>query len=415
METCHSLSLFPPKSSLLRCPPASPFLFSYTMVSTSPTPSFPGAWPDWSSTDIVPPLPEKYILKDTLQSDDAPQDASPSLLCLSPRPLPELPSLSSSLSTADSSITSDPPALTEPPCPPAEVLPACASPLTHSPVLLDLREPRSPNSAHFPLPNDSISLPSPASSQLQLSLSNNCPGARSTESIATYLPSPSSPHSPDAEHTVRQDEESNPNPSGEETTNPCSRSDPQEHSQHAAKVPVGKRTFLNRVKRIGGRVRKLFKARVVETKTRRNSASSLVSPRKPPIPVSVRLPAAVPDSPTSRQGSEQPHSIPRRFSLQSLLHSRLPRESADSSLRPATGNRLSTVISAHDEEWSSLDNIRLPDFADAPGIVQPETQLDRDQPERKTEGQVPMTSEVRHRLGVGVAEPTWVATNPDSA
>ncbi|KAI0257540.1 hypothetical protein BJV78DRAFT_44131 [Lactifluus subvellereus] len=385
------------------------------MVAASPTPSFPGAWPDWSSTDIAPPLPEKYIPTDTLETDDAPQDTSPSLLCLSPRPLPELPSLSSSLSTADSSITNDSPALPEPPCPPAEVLPACASPLTHSPVILDLPEPRSPDSAHFSPANGSISFRSPASSQLRLSLSNNCPGARSTESIATYLPSPSSPHSPDAEHAARQDEESSPNPSGEESTNPCPRSDPQEHSQHAAKVPIGKRTFLNRVKRIGGRVRKLFKARVVETKTRRNSVSPLVSPRKLPIPVSVRLPAAVPDSPTSRQGSELPHSLPRRFSLQSLLHSRLPRESADSGLRATTGNRLSTVISAHDEDWSSLDNTRLPDVADAPGTVQPEAQLDKDQHERKTEGRVPLTSEVPHGPGVGVAEPTSVATNPDLA
>jgi hypothetical protein len=392
---------------------SSPFLFSFTMVATSPTPSFPGAWPDWSSSDIVPPLPEKSVPPDTLETDDVPQDTSPSLLCLSPRPLPELPSLSSSLSTAESSLTNDSPALPESPCPPAEALPACTSPSIHSPVLLDLREPRTPDSAHFSPANNSISLTSPASSQRRLSLSNNCPGARSTESIATYLPSPSSSHTPDAELTTRQDEESRPNLSGEETTNLCSRSDPQEHSQHVAKIPMGKRTFLNRVKRIGGRVRKLFKARVVEAKPRRNSVSSLVTPRKPPLPVSVRLPAAVPESPTNRQSTELRYSISRRFSLQSLLHSRLPRESADSSSRAVAGNRLSTVISAHGEDWSSLENFRLPGIADAPGDVRLETQPDRDQYKPKAERQALVTSEPRW-LGVGVAEPSSVAS-PDSA
>jgi hypothetical protein len=196
--------------------------------------------------------------------------------------------------------------------------------------------------------------------------------------------------------------------------NPCSQSDSQEHSQHAAKTPIGKRTFINRVKRIGGRVRKLFKARVVEPKPRRNSVSSLVAPRRPPLPVSVRLPAAAPESPTSHQGAEQPHAIPRRFSLQSLLHSRLPRESANSSSQAIAGNRLSTVISAHDEDWPSLENFRLPDVGDAPGIVRPETQPDKDQPERETEGQSPVTSEIPRGLGVAVAEPNSVAS-PESA
>ncbi|KAH9982487.1 hypothetical protein BGW80DRAFT_1263540 [Lactifluus volemus] len=365
------------------------------MHAPSPTPSFPGAWPDWCSTDIPPP---------------SQKNTSPSLLCLSPRPLPELPSLSSSLSTAESTLTQDSPTLPEPPCPPEETLPACTSPSIHSPVvILDLREPRTPDSAQFSLANNSITFPSPASSQLRLSLSNNCPGARSTETVDTYLPSPSSPRTPDAAElpAIGQDEESRPNLSGEEdtTADPWPRSNSQEHSPHAAaKVPMGKRTFLSRVKRIGSRVRKLFKARGVESKPRRNSASFLVSPRKPPLPVSVRLPAAVPESPPSHQGIELPHPISRRFSLQSLLHSRLPRESADSSSGAMASNRLSTIISAHEVEegdWSSLDNFRLPDIADA----------DRDG--NKTEGETPMTSQPSCGLGIGLADPISVA-NPDS-
>ena len=246
--------------------------------------------------------------------------------------------------------------------------------------MLDLREPRSPDSGHFsPVDDVNSSLPSPNPSQLDLSpsISNNCRGAPSAESVATYLPSPNSPPTPDAERVARQDEENHPDPSREETTSPCSRSDvrehvhEQEHVNHPAKAPIGKRTFLNKVKRIGGRVKKLFKTRPVETKPRRNSISSLVSPRRPSLSVSVRLPAALPESPASRQGSELPlHSITHRFSLQSLLHSRLPRdsESVDASSRATAGNRLSTVMSAREAEgdWLSLENTSLPG---APGIV----------------------------------------------
>ncbi|KAN0128393.1 hypothetical protein V8E53_013782 [Lactarius tabidus] len=342
------------------------------MVAASPTPSFPGAWPDLSSTDIaalppLPDIPDKFV---PAAPDDTPQDVSPSLICLSPRPLQELPSLSSSLSTADSSTTST----SSSPVLPEEYLysptdeqTTCAPQTDCSPAILDLREPRSPDPAHFSPVDDAISsFPSPTPSQLELSPSNNCQGAPSAESVATYLPSPSSPPAPDAESIARQDEENHPDPPGEETASPCSRSDVQEHVNHAASVPIGKRTFLNRVKRIGGRVRKLFKTRVVETKPRRNSVSSLVSPRRPSLSVSVRLPAALPESPASRQGSEPPlHSINRRFSLQSLLHSRLPRESTDANSRATLGNRLPTVVSAREAEgdWLRVEN------TSAPGIV----------------------------------------------
>lgn len=345
------------------------------MVAASPTPSFPGAWPDLSSTDIaalppLPDIPDKFV---TAAPDDTPQDVSPSLICLSPRPLQELPSLSSSLSTADSSTTST----SSSPVLPEEYLysptdeqTTCAPRIDCSPAILDLREPRSPDSAHFSPVDDAISsFPSPTPSQLELSSSNNCQGAPSAESVATYLPSPSSPPAPDVESIARQDEENHPDPPREETTSPCSRSDVQEHVReqehvnHTASVPIGKRTFLTRVKRIGGRVRKLFKTRAVETKPRRNSVSSLVSPRRPSLSVSVRLPAALPESPASRQGSEPPlHSITRRFSLQSLLHSRLPRESTDTSSRANVGNRLSTVVSAREAEgdWLSVENTPVP-------------------------------------------------------
>ena len=371
-----------------------------SMVAASPTPSFPGAWPDLSSSDIaaLPPLPDKFA---PVTADDTPQDVSPSLLCLSPRPLQELPSLSSSLSTADSSTTST---SSSPVLPdeylysPPDAQTTCAPQSDHSPAILDLREPRSPDPGHFsPVDDVNSSFPSPNSSQLEFSpsIANNCRGP-SAESVATYLPSPGSPPTPDAERVTSQDEESRPEPSGEETASPCLRNDVQEHVHeqehvnlnHATIAPIGKRTFLNKVKRMGGRVRKLFKTRPVETKPRRNSVSSLVSPRRPSLSVSVRLPAALPESPASRQGSELPlHSITHRFSLQSLLHSRLPRdsESVDVNSRATPGNRLSTVMSAREAEgdWLSLENTGLPD---APGIAQNGVQSNGDQHEKTVEG-----------------------------
>ena len=370
------------------------------MPAPSPTPSFPGAWPDWSSTDVVPSLPDKYIPPDTVvDSDDTPQDISPSLFCLSPRPLPELPSLSSSLSTAESSVATGSSTPPEQPCSPVEVQPACTLLQIDPPIILDLREPHSPDSAHFSPPDDSISFPSPSSSQLELSLSNHCPGTRSVESVATYLPSPSSPNAPDDERGARQEDEGR---SGEDIISPYSQADLQGNSLHAAKITVGKRTFLSRVKRFGGRVRKLLKPRVAETKPWRNSVSSLVSPRKPSIPVSVRLPAAVPESPSSHQG------LPRRFSLQSLLHPRLPSGSADSSSRATTGNRLSTIVSAREEDSSSLENTRLRDAAaaDISGMGLAD--------EQKAGSEAPMTTETLHGLGIGAPELTSIAS-PDSA
>lgn len=370
------------------------------MLATSPTPSCPGAWPDWDASDDVPPLPDKYIPPDTaLQDDvettqdidtpqdrDAPQrDVSPSPICLSPRPLPELPSLSSSLSTADSSITNDsstPPTSPDQPCSPIEAQdaqPVCTPPRARSPILLDLREPRSPDSAHFSPAIDSF--PSPSSSRLQLSLSNHCPGARSVDSVATYHPSPSSPSILDDERGASQEEQRHPFPTEEEApdyTDLRSQGDQQDQTFHAAKISVGKRTFLSRVKRFGGRVRKLFKPRAVETRPRRNSPST----RKPPPPVTLRLS----ESPKNRQGPEATYFIPRRFSLQSLLHSRLPPGSDDPNSRATAGDRLSTVVSAHEDRLSLLDT-RLLDAttADVSGIIYQDVHPDRYHHEQKAE------------------------------
>jgi hypothetical protein len=375
----------------------------------SPTPSFPGAWPDLSSTDIVPPLPDKPIPQDTLINDETPQDISPSLLCLSPRPIAELPSLSSSLSTADSSVTSRSPT-PEQSCSPLEVQPTCTPSQTHLPVVLDLREPRSPDSAHFSPPDDVSSLPSPSSSRLHLSLSNNCPGTQSLESVATCLPSLSMPSTPDAEHGEREDEESHSDHPPEEISNPRSYGDRQEHSPHAAKVSVGKRTFLGKVKRFGGRVKKLFKPTVVETRPRRSSVSSHVTPRKPPLTVNVCLPAGVPESPTSRQNSSVPSLLPRRLSLHSLLHSRLPLGSSDSNSRATADNRLPTILSTQDDDWLSPLDSHYSDAAaaDVRGINHSEPQADKDD---RAEDQVPA---VLHGLGIGAPEPNSVA-NRDSA
>ena len=353
----------------------------------------------------MPPLPDKPIPQDTLINDETPQDISPSLLCLSPRPIAELPSLSSSLSTADSSVTSRSPT-PEQSGPPLDVQPTCTPSQTHSPVIFDLREPRSPDSAHFSPPDDVSSLPSPSSSRLQLSLSNNCPGTQSVESVATCLPSPSMLSTLDAEHGEREDEGSHPDHPPEEITNPRSYGDRQEHSPHAAKVSVGKRTFLGKVKRFGGRVKKLFKPAVVETRPRRNSISSLVTPRKPPLTVNVRLPAGVPESPRSRQNSEARTLLPHRLSLHSLLHSRLQLGSSESNSRATGDNRLPTILSTQDDDWLSPLNSHSSDAAgaDVRGI-------DIGDRGQKAEDQVPA---VLHGLGIGAREPNSV-TNRDSA
>ncbi|KAF8481195.1 hypothetical protein DFH94DRAFT_445206 [Russula ochroleuca] len=378
-----------------------------TMVS--PAPSFPGAWPDLSLSDIVPPLPDKFIPQDT-------QDISPSLVCLSPRPLAELPSLSSSLSTADSSVTSRSPTPSGESCSLVEVQPTCTPLQTHSTLVLDLREPRSPDSAHFSPLDDASSFASPSSSQLQLSLSNNCPGTQSVESVATYLPSPSRPSTPDAEQGGREDEGRRPDQRGgreddESPSDPPSYGDRHEHSPHVTKISIDKRTFLSRVKRFGGRVRKLFKPRVLETKPRHGSVSSLLPARKPPFSVSVRLPTG-PESPRSRLDPETASILPRRFSLQTLLHSRLPSGSADSGSR-TMGNRLSTIVSAQDDDWLSPLNTHSPDAAAADVPETDHSQADRDNYEQKVEDQIPVTTTMRHGLGIGAPEPISV-TNRDS-
>ncbi|KAI0307820.1 hypothetical protein B0F90DRAFT_1677526 [Multifurca ochricompacta] len=355
------------------------------MVVTTTTPSFPGAWPDLSCPDVsslllLQPSPSPSpspSLSPSSSPPPPPDDISPfpsprqsprpspsSSPSPSPKPLPELPSLSSSFSTTNSSVTDTSLVLPEPSCSPFEAQPACTPLSTHSPVLLNFREPHSPDSALFSPADDLISFPSPASSRLQLSLSNNCSRARSAESVATYLPSPSSPLTLNDEREVQQDEDNRPNLSGEERSPPCSRSETVGQASHSTQIaPIGKHTFMNKVKRFGGRVRKLFKARVVETKPQRNSVSSLVSPCKSSRPVSVRLPTPVPvpENATSRQDSEHSHYLSHRISLESLLPSRLARESVDNSSRTTTGDRLSTIISVHEEEWLSPRETRLPD------------------------------------------------------
>lgn len=371
------------------------------MVAISPTPSFPGAWPDLSSSDLVPPLPDKSIPQDNPENDETEQDVSPSLICLSPRPVPELPSLSSSLSTAESTVTSRSPTPPEQSASPVEEQPTCTPLQTDSPAVLDLHEPRSPDSAHFSPLDDASSISSPSSSQIQLSVS------QSIESVATYLPSLSRPSTPDAERGERQDEESHPDPPVEGTTNLDSNVDQQEHSPAAANVSVDKRTFLGRVKRFGGRVRKLFKPRA---KPRRGSVSSVVSPRKPPLTVNIRLPATEPESPRSRQNPETPSVLPRRFSLQSLLHARLPTGSIHSSSR----NRLPTIVSAPDDDWLSPLNMHSSDAAaaaaaDVPRIGHSEAQADGGNHERKGDESTQATTVVRCGLGIETAEPISVA------
>lgn len=199
------------------------------------------------------------------------------------------------------------------------------------------------------------------------------------ESVATYHPSPSSPSILDDERGACQDEQSYPFPAAEEDMDLQSQGDQEDQTFHAAKISVGKRGFLSRVKRFGGRVRKLFKPRAGETRSR-------VSTRKPPPPPPVSL--RLSESPKNRQGTEARYFIPRRFSLQSLLHSRLPPGSDDSNSRATADNRLSTVVSvsAH-EDRLSLQDTRLLDAttADVLGIVYHDVHPERDYLEQKAE------------------------------
>lgn len=348
------------------------------MVVRSPTPSFPGAWPDLSETDLVSPIP----------------DLSPSLICLSPRPDPELPSLSSSLSTAQSSDTSRSPTPPVQSTSPVEDKPTCAPIQTDSPVVLDLREPRSPDSAHFSPTDDASSLSSPSSHRIRISISNNFQGTQSLESVATRIPSLSKLPTPDPERSGCQDEETHLDLPVEETMNQGSNVDRQEHDPAAAKVSVNKRTFLNRVKRFGGRVRKLFKdfkPRVIETRPRRSSVSPPASPGEPPLTVQVLLPIAEPESPRSQQNPEVRstlRSLPRRFSLPA----RLPTGSTNSGSR----NRLSMIVSAPDD-WLSPLNMHSSDDAAVADV-----------PRSAADVSTRATSAVRHSLGIQAIEPVSV-------
>lgn len=347
------------------------------MVPRSPTPSFPGAWPDSSETNLVSPIP----------------DLSPSLISLSPPPDPELPSLSSSLSTAQSSDTSRSLTPPEQSTSLVEDKPTYVPLQTDSPVVLDLREPRSPDSAHFSPTDDASSLSSPSSYRIQISVSNHCQGTQSLESVATHIPSLSKLPT---ERGGCQDEETHPDPLVEEATNQGSNVDRQEHYPAAANVSVNKRTFLNRVKRFGGRVRKLlkdFKPRVIEIRPRRSSVSSPMSPGEPPLTVQVLLPIAEPESPRSRQDPEARSTLPRRFSLPA----RLPTGSTNSGLR----NRLSMIVSAPDDWLSPLNMHSSGDAAAA------------DVPRSAADESTRATSAVRHSLGIQATEPVSV-TNRDT-
>ncbi|KAI0274657.1 hypothetical protein BC834DRAFT_965161 [Gloeopeniophorella convolvens] len=385
----------------------------------SPTPSFPGAWPDLSEVTVS--LSEK-----STEPDAPTAGISPTILCLSPRPLPELPSLSSSLTTAASSATvSSVPAPEQPPSPvkahepspisvslppspsPSPPLSPSPSPSVLSPYLLDLPEPRSPDSAHFSPVEDLIAFSSPSSSQLHLSLSlpSDLPRTPSLESAVTCLPLPETPTIAGAVLGRNDVDQSHGGDPESQAVAPCTPTVLQECASNNATQVTNKRTLLGRVKRFGGRVKNLFKVGT-DTRPRRNSVSSLVSSRKRTLPVSVRLPAATPDSPSSRQGSEPPQHIPRRFSLQSLFHARSPqRESLEPPMRTAFHNPLSVVISEPDEDWLNLEDARVLDIADVAGMVQSEVQQGGEQSGPTLEEGPPATSTALEPNALGIDLP----------
>jgi hypothetical protein len=77
------------------------------------------------------------------------------------------------------------------------------------------------------------------------------------------------------------------------------------------------------------------------------------------------------------------------------------------------GNRLSTIVSAQDDDWLSPLNTHSPDAAAADVPETDHSQADRDNYEQKVEDQIPVTTTMRHGLGIGAPEPISV-TNRDS-
>ncbi|KAI0067679.1 hypothetical protein BV25DRAFT_849048 [Artomyces pyxidatus] len=297
---------------------------------------------------------------------------------MSPRPLPELPSLTSSFSTAASSdaytlLESPRPSPSLPPSTEAHtpaldalqsdtglLIPTSSSLQLATPdsfgttnssyggspfVVLQLSEPHSPDSAHFSPVHDLISFASPSSSQFQLSLPQTPSNGVSTESVVTYLPLPQSP--PDDRNTefeqVHNGHGSNRLPSEAADAG----RDVVPNGYQTREPRLTKRNFLGKIKRFGGRIKILLKGGSQSARAQERVTSALVAPRTPAHLVNVFLPHSPSSSPASRDElrrtseghvppqvtSHGPPPLPgssidpgrtqaRRFSLPSLFPSR---------------------------------------------------------------------------------------------
>ncbi|KAI0318977.1 hypothetical protein OF83DRAFT_1170610 [Amylostereum chailletii] len=335
--------------------------------------------------------PSSLIRFPSRSDGEGPSQPSPSIAYRSPRPLPELPSLTTSLSTAtSSSLHSQGPSshfttayLSLPPTTEEGVdenagqslesecvLPSSyfdrtpgqvgtsTSPTGSPVIVLDFSEPHSPDSAHFSPPTtELISFASPASSQFQLSLPQSLSDASLPLTVHRSV-----------SHGTLQD--SRPQPSAMNAasmlTSPleaCGRPNPDLVGQGRSEPTLHtKRSFLGTVKKMGSRVKHLFKPVGPSTRPRLNS---VVSPTTPshlinvsfaPVqtasPVSrgqseehdsLQLPAftltdapTTPPRPSPSEGSppSRPHPRSRRFSMPLSLLGRTRQPS--SSLRPVT-------------------------------------------------------------------------------
>ncbi|KAI0030668.1 hypothetical protein K488DRAFT_87574 [Vararia minispora EC-137] len=258
------------------------------------------------------------VLLDMLRSTPSPAALpSPSFGFMSPRPDPELPSLTNSLSTFPSTaFTShshsnynnlhntfgDHQSL------PVIVLQEETSPLIHrradrsaleidvtrshsgfapsggSPVVvLDLVEPSSPDSAHFTPPTGLITFPSPQSSQLQLDFPRSDELGEDSQGELEFLSTTAEIRSrhlsvlgDDIEDDIRLE-------------------------SLTMSTPHTRRNFLHKFKKIGSKVKRLFSGISLPSRPHLGStASELVSPSTPSYLVSLQLPQRQGTSPPSR-------------------------------------------------------------------------------------------------------------------
>ncbi|THH16742.1 hypothetical protein EW146_g3946 [Bondarzewia mesenterica] len=286
----------------------------------------------YEQLEIMPYLPPS-----TSPSSNGP---SPSFGFRSPRPMPELPSLTNSLSSADASTTylssvdstlfaplsapSPSLVLSSPPESKMEeespsisdsvpsqfktagtIATTGTSPSGSPIIILDLGEPQSPDSAHFSPTNDRIAFVSPGSSE---SLSHNDTSHNERHlDAALSADSAMTPSTPLLKSSSRE--------TGTASTavdvGECRSTviEGERQSRHAGRMSAGggkinalteKRRFMKRVRTFGERIKTFLKGGNNNSRRRDSVTPSLVTPDTPSHPVSVVLPPSQSGSPTSQ-------------------------------------------------------------------------------------------------------------------